>query len=94
MCRGSRVLIEPVTWCLVSSEHLLSKLLVTSVLHCVHLKSVRVAVDEVIFGEQVGYWVDSETDGEGHVDHHLLVGKLGSRNEHEVLRNIMGHLWG
>jgi len=88
----SRHLVEPVTWSLVSSESLFSELLVTSVLHSVDLESVRVAVDEVVLREEVGHWVDGQSDGEGHVDHHLLVWNLGSGDEHEVLRDVMSHL--
>jgi len=88
----SRHLTEPVTWGLVSSEGLLSELLVTSVLDGVDLKSVRVAVDEVRLGEEVGDWVHHERDGQGSVDRDLLVWDLGARDEHEVLGHVVSHL--
>jgi len=85
--------VEPVTWGLVGSESLLSEFLVTSVLHSVDFESVRVAVDIVILSEEVGNWVDGQGDSEGRVDHHFLVWDLGSGDEVEILRDIMGHLW-
>ena len=77
----------------MSSESLLSEFLVTSVLDCVDLESVRVAVDEVRFGEEVRDWVHHEGDGQSCVDHDLLVWDLGTRDEHEVLRHVVSHLW-
>jgi len=84
---------KPVTWSLVSSESLLSEFFVASVLDSVYLESVRVAVDVMVLGEEVGDWVDSEGDEQSGVNHDLLIWNLGTRNEHEVLRHVMGHLW-
>jgi len=70
--------VEPVTWGLVSSESFFSELFVTSILHGVDLKSVRVAVDIVILSEEIRDWIDSHRDSQSGIDHHLLVWHLGS----------------
>ena len=85
---------EPVSWDLVRSEGLLSELLVSSVLDGVHLESVGVTVDVMVLGEEVGDWVEGGDDGEGHADDDLGVWYLGVSNVHEILRNVMSHLWG
>jgi len=87
-------LTEPVTWDLVSLEGLFSELLVATVLDSVHLESVGVAVDVVILGEEVRDWVEGCNQSKGEAKHNLGVWDLGSGNVSEVLRNVMGHLWG
>jgi len=88
----SRHLTKPVSWSLVSSESLFSEFLVTSVLDSVDFESVRVAVDEVRFGEEVRDWIHHERDGQGCIDHDLLVWNFSARHEHQVLRHVMSHL--
>tara|TARA_B110000305_G_C19310800_1_gene573888 strand:+ start:78 stop:512 length:435 start_codon:yes stop_codon:yes gene_type:complete len=78
----------------VSSEGLLSKFLIASVLDGVDLKSMRVAIDIMILREEIRDWVDSEGDEQSGVNHDLLIWNLGARDEHEVLRHVMSHLWG
>jgi len=90
-CSG--VLSEPVTWSLVSSESLFSEFLVSTVFDSVHFESVGVTVDIMVLGEQVRHWVDSGNDSKGHAKHDLGIWNLSSGNEHEVLRNVMSHLW-
>ena len=85
---------EPVTWDLVGLEGLFSELLVATVLDSVYLESVGVAVDVVILGEEVRDWVEGSDEGQGEAKHDLGVWDLGSGNVSEVLRNVMGHLWG
>jgi hypothetical protein len=90
----SRVLSEPVTWDLVGSEGLFSELLVATVLNGIHLESVRVAVDVVVLGEEIRHWVESGDQSKGEAKHDLGVWDLGSGDVSEVLRNVVGHLWG
>lgn len=85
---------EPVTWDLVSLEGLFSELLVATVLDSVHLESVRVAVDVMILREEIRDWVEGSDQGQGEAKDDLGVWNLGSGNVSEVLRNVMGHLWG
>jgi len=90
----SRVVTEPVTWSLVGLEHLLTELLVASVLHGVDLQSVRVGVDVMVLGEHVGDWVEGGDDGEHHGDNDLLIWSLALSEVGDVLSDIVGHLWG
>ena len=89
---GSRVGTKPVASDLVSLESLLSELLVTSVLDGVDLKSVRVGVDEVVLGEQVGDGVHQASDTEDHSALDLLVRTLGISDVGDVFSDIVGHL--
>lgn len=91
---GSRVSTEPVTGNLVSLEGLLSELLVATVLDGVHLESVRVGVDEMVLGEQVGDGVHEASDTEDHSGLDLLIGSLSVTNVGDVFGDIMGHLGG
>ena len=75
----------------MSSEGLLSKFLIPSVLDGVDLKSMRVAIDIMILREEIRDWVDSEGDEQSGVNHDLLIWNLGARDEHEVLRHVMSH---
>ena len=43
----------------VGSESLLTELLIYSILDCVNFKSVRVAVDVMVLGEQIRDWIES-----------------------------------
>jgi len=81
----SRVLSEPVTWSLVSSKGLLSEFLVATVLDCIDLKSVRVAVDIMVLGEEIRHWIHSGDDSKSHAKNDLGVWHLGSSNEHKIL---------
>ena len=78
----------------MSSESLFSELLVTSVLDGVHFESVGVAVDVMVLGEEVGDWIAGSDNGERHANDDLGVWNLGSGDVHEILRNVMSHLWG
>ena len=81
----SCVLVEPVTWGLMSLEGLLTELLVATILHGVGLESVRVAVEVMVLGEEVRDWIHGESDEQSGVDHNLLVWYLGTRHEHQIL---------
>ena len=69
----------------MSSEGLLSKFLIASVLDGVDLKSMRVAIDIMVLREEIRDWVDSEGDEQSGGNHDLLIWNLGARDEHEVL---------
>lgn len=73
-------------------EGLLSELLVTSVLDGVELESVRVGVDVMVLGEQVGHWVNSADNTQNHTDNNLRVGDLGLAEVGDVFSDIVGHL--
>ena len=90
----STVSTEPVSSDLVSLESLSSELLVASVLDGVHLESVRVGVDVMELGEQVGDGVHEAGDSEDHGALNLLIGTLGVSDVGDVLGDIMGHLGG
>jgi len=90
----STVSTEPVSSDLVSLESLSSELLVASVLDGVHLESVRVGVDVMELGEQVGDGVHEAGNSEDHGALNLLIGTLGVSNVGDVLGDIMGHLGG
>jgi len=92
--KRSRVSTEPVTWGLVSLEHLLSEFLVSTVLNSVHFKSMGVAIDEMLLGEHVGNWVESSDNGKSEAEQQLGVWDLSTSNVHKVFGNIMSHLWG
>ena len=62
----------------MSFECLLSEFLVSSILNCIDLKSVGVAVDIVILSEEIRDWIDSHGDSESGVNHNLLVWYLSS----------------
>ena len=47
----------------------------------------------MVLSEEIGDWIDGEGDEKSGVDHNLLIWNLGARDEHEVLRHIMSHLW-
>ncbi len=90
----SREVSKPISWDLVALEHLLSELLVASVLDGVHLMSVGVSIHVVILGEHVGDWVEGANNSEHHGDDDLLVWLLGLSEVRDVLSDIVGHLWG
>ena len=73
MTGGSRVSTEPVTGNLVSLEGLLSELLVATVLDSVHFESMRVSVDHMVLGEEVGDGVHEASDTEDHSGLDLLI---------------------
>jgi len=76
----------------VSLEHLLSELLVSSVLDGVNLESVGVAVNEVRLGEHVGDWVEGSNNGKSKAEQQFGVWDLSAGNVHEILGDVMGHL--
>lgn len=94
MTGGSRVSTEPVTGNLVSLEGLLSELLVATVLDSVHFESMRVSVDEMVLGEEVGDGVHEASDTEDHSGLDLLIGTLGVTKVGDVFGDIVGHLGG
>ena len=60
----------------MSSESLFSELLVSSILNSVDLKSVRVAVDVMVLGKEIGDWVESEHNEQTHGEDNLGVWDL------------------
>lgn len=85
---------EPVTWDLVTLEHLFSELLVAlAVLDCIDFKSVRVGVDVMVLCEEVWNGIESKNDATNHTNDNLLIWHLWSSDVSEILRNIMSHLW-
>lgn len=90
---SSRVSSEPVTWSLVCLEHLLSELLVSTILDGVNFESMGVAVNEMSFGEKVGDWIESSNNGETKADQDFGVWNLSAGNVHEIFGDIMSHLW-
>lgn len=91
--QGSGILTKPVSWDLVGSESLLSEFLVTAILDSVDLESVGVAVDVMVLGEEVRNWVEGGDESQGQADDDLGIWDLGLGDVHEVLRDVMGHLW-
>lgn len=77
----------------MGSESLFSELLVSTVLNSVHLKSVRVAVDVMVLGEQVRNWVEGGNQSQGQAEDDLGVGHLRSGNVREILGDVVSHLW-
>jgi len=84
----------PVSWDLVGLEHLLSELLVSTVLDSVDLESMRVTVDVMILGEHVRHWVGECSQGKSQPHNHLGISIFRIGDEEEVLRDIVSHLWG
>jgi hypothetical protein len=78
----------------VGLEGLLSELLVSTVLDCVHFESVGVGVDEMVLGEDVRNGVEGTNDTEAHHNDHLGVGNLRLGQVRQVLSDIVGHLGG
>jgi len=74
------------------SESLLSELLVSTVLNSIHLQSVRVGVDVMVLGEEVGDGVHEASNTEDHSGLDLLIGTLGVSKIGDVFGDIMGHL--
>lgn len=88
------MLTEPVSRDFVGSEGLFSEFLVATALEGIDLKSVGGAVDEMILSEKVRDGEHGSANCHDHQENHLSVGHLGSGNEHEVFRDVMGHLRG
>lgn len=88
----STVRTEPVTSSLVSSEGLLSELLVSTVLDGVDFESVGVGVDEMVLGEEVGDGVHHADHTENHSALNLLIGTLSVTEIGDVFGDIVGHL--
>lgn len=82
----------PVSVDLVSSEHLLSELLIPSALESIDFHSVRVAVHIMILSEHVRDGIEGGKDSEDSSENNLLVGNFRSSQVHQVLRNIVSHL--
>jgi len=89
----SRVSSEPVTWSLVCLEHLLSEFLVSTILDSVNFESMGVAVDEMLLGEHVGDWIESSNNGKSKADQQFCVWDLSAGNVHEILGDVVSHLW-
>ena len=91
---SSRPDAAPVAGDFVSLPHLLSELFVSAVFDCVDLESVRVDVDVVVLGEEVGDAVKhgKHPDGSPHGDLGVWVFRFVQIGE--ILRNIVSHLWG
>lgn len=52
---------------------LLAELLVATTFDCVYLKTMRVGVNIVVLGEQVGHWVYSSNGCQEHADENFSV---------------------
>jgi len=89
---SSRVSSEPVTWSLVSLEHLLSEFLISTILDSVNFKSVGVAVNEMRLGEHVGNWIEGSDDGKSKAEQQFSIWDLSAGNVHEIFGNIVSHL--
>ena len=75
-------------------EHLLTELFVAAGLDSVQFESVRVGVDVMVLGEQVGQRVEGCNDGEHHANNNLLIGGLVLTEVGDVLRDVVSHLRG
>lgn len=78
MLSSSAVLSNPVSWDFVGFEHLLPELLVTSILDCIHFKSVRVCIHIMEFCEQVTHWVNGGNDETNDANNYFLIWNLVS----------------
>jgi hypothetical protein len=78
----------------VSLEGLLAELLVATVLNSIQFHAVRVSVDVMVLGEQVGNGVEGGADQQSHGDHNLGVGHLRLAEVGNVLSDVVGHLGG
>jgi hypothetical protein len=78
----------------VGLEGLLTEFLVAAVLDSVHLKSVRVSIDEMVLGEEVRDGHEGGADAEGHHEDDLCVWDLGATEVGDVLSDVVGHLGG
>jgi len=76
----------------VRLEHLFSELLIAAILHCVHLKPVRVCVHVMVLGEEVADWVESSNNESNHAYDNLCIGSLRCSYKLEVFGDIMSHL--
>src|SRR5579875_2701074 len=87
----STVSSKPVTWNFMTFEHLLSELLIATILDCVEFQSVRVCVDIMILSEEVTNRVECSNQKSNHAQNQLCVRDFTSSQVHQILRNIMGH---
>jgi len=71
-----------------------SELSVSTGLEGVGFESVGLGVDVVVLGHHVGEGHPDSEHGHEDLDHHLFVWDSSSSQEDEVLRDIVGHLWG
>lgn len=78
----------------MSLKHLLSELLVPSILHSVDFESVGVGVDEMVLSEQVTNGVNGRTNAANHSNHHFSIRHLVLSHVGQVFTDIMSHLRG
>ena len=76
----------------MSLEGLLSELLVTTILDCIYLKSVGVAIYVMVLCEKITYRVESSHDTPNHAYDKSGVRHFAARQVLKVLRHIMSHL--
>ena len=93
MLKGcSWVCTSPVSRSFVGSKHLLTELLVSTILNCVNFKSVWVTVYVVILCKQVRDRIHCAKHSNHHHHNNTLVRNFILSQESDVFRNIMCHL--